>query len=637
MLIGVAAADPAEACAPDGRRRRPRAQSRVRPRCATAGSRASSATRRARPCDGVSVLAIGHDARGGAKRRPRPVHAALPPGEYLLRATREGYVSTYREPVRVQSQRAARARDHAHAGRRRRGQSCREPRRLSPSPAPQPVRAGRSARRHGEAAWRLRHLTRIGPARRRASDGADGSRRRRPASSRRGLASSTGPSSSGSARAARRSSPTRISPARSTSSRRASCAAARGWTAGRLAARHRVRRRRRAGRRHRRLAHARRHPAGDASSWTLLGEYQARADAAHAFRLGVSYSAQGYDAPDVEPAGRRRRRSRGASAAFTAIDRWRVGRALALDYGLRLDRYDYCRVTESRQPATSACALGVLPRTFVARRSVAADDRARRGRVPAAVGVRALAAARAHVLVARAATRRCVPNACGTTRSALEQRVRRRGAAIDVSGGSGSRPTNQVATLFGLDARQRRRPLLRRDAGQRRARRLGVARRRRGSRARARPRRVLGRQRAEWTRDRQSWALRRVGAVGGPAGRERLHDVTAALDADCARDVHARHARLPLQPTSTRQRGCGARRSPTAGFDSSSTRRCRTGPPRRPARRSSRRSARRATLLYDELRRSRDSVLMTRLARPCQARRRPARRAGDSRVTVSDS
>src|SRR4051794_6433683 len=58
-----------------------------------------------RALPGVSIMAVGG--------RPLAVLARsdatgqfmlqLPPGEYILRAAREGYVSTYREPVRIQS------------------------------------------------------------------------------------------------------------------------------------------------------------------------------------------------------------------------------------------------------------------------------------------------------------------------------------------------------------------------------------------------------------------------------------------------------------------------------------------------------------------------------------------------------
>ena len=45
---------------------------------------------------GTIVAAVRTDARG-------QFSLALPPGEYILRALCEGYVSAYREPIRIQS------------------------------------------------------------------------------------------------------------------------------------------------------------------------------------------------------------------------------------------------------------------------------------------------------------------------------------------------------------------------------------------------------------------------------------------------------------------------------------------------------------------------------------------------------
>ena len=54
---------------------------------------------------GASILALGTALLPAMARTDSTGRFALtlPAGEYILRATREGYVSTYREPVRVQS------------------------------------------------------------------------------------------------------------------------------------------------------------------------------------------------------------------------------------------------------------------------------------------------------------------------------------------------------------------------------------------------------------------------------------------------------------------------------------------------------------------------------------------------------
>jgi hypothetical protein len=80
--------------------------------------------------------------------------------------------------------------------------------------------------------------------------------------------------------------------------------------------------------------------AGDFTSWTLLGEYQARADRTHAFRTGASYSAQvPADSTDVAPLAALPIARRAGGVYW--FDRWAVDRRIELDYGARLDRYDY--------------------------------------------------------------------------------------------------------------------------------------------------------------------------------------------------------------------------------------------------------------------------------------------------------
>jgi hypothetical protein len=80
--------------------------------------------------------------------------------------------------------------------------------------------------------------------------------------------------------------------------------------------------------------------ADDRASWTLAGDYRTRASRVHAFRLGVSYSSQAsVTARDVLPSiaapGSRR-----VGGAYL-FDAWRARPDVVLEYGLRLDRYDY--------------------------------------------------------------------------------------------------------------------------------------------------------------------------------------------------------------------------------------------------------------------------------------------------------
>jgi hypothetical protein len=79
--------------------------------------------------------------------------------------------------------------------------------------------------------------------------------------------------------------------------------------------------------------------SGDGSAWNLLGEYRSTIVRTHSVRTGLSYSAQGHT-PGVH-----RRQTASAdmrtAAGIFASDRWQVHPWLALDYGAQVDRYDY--------------------------------------------------------------------------------------------------------------------------------------------------------------------------------------------------------------------------------------------------------------------------------------------------------
>jgi hypothetical protein len=97
---------------------------------------------------------------------------------------------------------------------------------------------------------------------------------------------------------------------------------------------------------------------GDARSWALVGEYQSPMDADHALRLGVSYSTQGYIPQRSDrfaaaaPAAR-------SVAGIYAFNQWMHG-PVELDFGARLDRYDYITTPELLSPrAAGRLALPV--------------------------------------------------------------------------------------------------------------------------------------------------------------------------------------------------------------------------------------------------------------------------------------
>jgi len=102
---------------------------------------------------------------------------------------------------------------------------------------------------------------------------------------------------------------------------------------------------------------------GGLASWVMLGEYEARDVQTHAFRVGMSYGAQ--RATDSLGTALLKSTERGRSvASIVGRDRWRVVPGLELDYGLRLDRYDYVVGQDFISPRIGA-RMAVTPRTFV--------------------------------------------------------------------------------------------------------------------------------------------------------------------------------------------------------------------------------------------------------------------------------
>ncbi len=102
---------------------------------------------------------------------------------------------------------------------------------------------------------------------------------------------------------------------------------------------------------------------GGLASWVALGEYEARAVKAHAFRLGMSYGVQ--RATDDLGIALLKSADRSRSvASVDGRDRWRVRPGVELNYGLRLDRYDYVAGQDFVSPHLGA-RVGVTSRTFV--------------------------------------------------------------------------------------------------------------------------------------------------------------------------------------------------------------------------------------------------------------------------------
>jgi hypothetical protein len=79
---------------------------------------------------------------------------------------------------------------------------------------------------------------------------------------------------------------------------------------------------------------------GDLASWILSGSFAARPGRAHAYVVGLSYSAQEYQGGNPIALAAMRDESRNAGEIF-AFDRWRVTPWLEVDYGTRYARYGY--------------------------------------------------------------------------------------------------------------------------------------------------------------------------------------------------------------------------------------------------------------------------------------------------------
>jgi hypothetical protein len=100
--------------------------------------------------------------------------------------------------------------------------------------------------------------------------------------------------------------------------------------------------------------------AGTTSAWTLFGEYQSHADQRHAVRLALSYST--HDRRDlplsvVVPDSR-------SVGGLRVTDRWQLGPALEIDYGIRFERYDYLARPNLFSPRVGARA-GLGRATFL--------------------------------------------------------------------------------------------------------------------------------------------------------------------------------------------------------------------------------------------------------------------------------
>lgn len=309
----------------------------------------------------VAIVAMGAALASVRSDQSGRFSLALSPGEYILRATRDGYVSTYREAVRVQPS----------AQLERVITLVRQGTTIATANVPAAVVADAQPPDHGhdELAWKLRHL----PPTVLRDVGPDGVTAGSGAASFKQRSSFIDWAVDESARAANAIARTDFT-GQLNYLTLSSLTAGGGWWqmpnlwSGRIATisvgapigsygdwqiRGAM-------------------SSGDIPSWTFAGEYKARDTRDHAFTAGLSFSSQAMAAGPTTVAiasgdGRR------VGSAYGS-DRWRIAPRVELDYGLRFDRYDYVVMPELVSPRIGA-RVNPGGRTFVrvsmARRTIA--------------------------------------------------------------------------------------------------------------------------------------------------------------------------------------------------------------------------------------------------------------------------
>lgn len=292
---------------------------------------------RGRAVHDVSIVAVGAtfaSARSDAFGR---FSLPLSPGDYVVRATRDGYVSTYREAVRMHSSMLVE----------------REITLIRQLPDATPVALiGPDDHAHSEAAWRLRHLPRT-VLRDATASPLEPVVEHKPrlslleGSARAAASFITDTDFSGQLNFVTTSASSSLTRWLPSGGPRGIAYVSVGAPLGSHGA-WRIRGT---------MA------AGDLSSWAVLGEYRTSDERPHAATLGLSYSTQGY----VSRSGAAQSLTLPAARSVGGIygfDTWRVTPRLSLDYGLRLDRYDYTTPHNLFSPRAGFRAR-VLPRTHV--------------------------------------------------------------------------------------------------------------------------------------------------------------------------------------------------------------------------------------------------------------------------------
>ena len=465
---------------------------------------------------GVSVVAMGETISAARSDIRGRFSLLLEPGEYVLRATRDGYVSTYREAILVRS--SARVEREITIVR----QAAPDVLQAGVAGAvPQLPEARTGTHSHSEAAWRLRHLPRSilrdGTANLFDDDGEmpgrmNGSFFNRAIATSARVATALFGDSEFTGQVNFLASSALGGPS--------------GWVPGTWP---------------RSIAYfsigsdAGLHGdwqmrgsigSGERSSWALVGQYQSPRDGDHVWRAGVSYSAQGYAPHRTDRLTAATPASRSVAGVY-GYDSWSVGSA-QLDYGFRLERYDYLAAPQLVSPRLS-------------------------GRVQLAGGFFVSGSVSQH-MTAPGADEFLPPVAPGPwvpperTFSSLRQRpfeaerVRHIDAGIGRAFGPVEAPArvllrrieqssvNQIATLYGLDAASGFGHYYVDTPGDVRLQGWAVQLEAPVSK-RVTASVEYGMADAVWDRRPYAWTLRRVAPSVLRRQRERLHDLSAVVDA----------------------------------------------------------------------------------------------------------
>lgn len=278
------------------------------------------------------VLAVGQtivSARSDLRGR---FQMTVPPGDYVLRASRDGYVSTYREPVRI----------HSSVSLERTITLFRQ----KDDPAAVEVSDSHA---HTELAWRLRHLPRS-VLRDGSADPSAGTRNvslfdRAVDTSMRLASRIAATDFTGQVNfvTTANADPAALTPGTPRNVAFIVLGAPVG-VSGNWRVRGAV-------------------ASGAEASWNVLGEYEGRRTEEHAVRFGVSYSVHGARAETTGRLHRAALESRAVTGVF-AEDRFRPLSGVQLDYSVRADRYDYLSAPYLLS-ASAGLRARVLPRTLV--------------------------------------------------------------------------------------------------------------------------------------------------------------------------------------------------------------------------------------------------------------------------------